>query len=455
MKIWHLQSLFNLWKKLTSGSINRQIFGAVLTVGLFTALVKMTAICKELIVAQKFGTGDDLDAFLIALLVPSFITNVVAGSFNSALIPTYIQVREQKGMKAAQKLFSGALIGSVILLGIMTFLMVVTAPFYLPRIAAGFNAEKLKLTFNLFYAIAPIVVISGIVVIWSAVLNAGERFALAAMSPIITPTVSVIFLLTFKSWGIFALAAGLICGAILEAVLLGSALYKQGISLLPKWYGFDSHLRQVFGQYAPMIAGSFLMCSTNLVDQSMAAMLSPGSVAALNYGNKLVAFPINLTNTALSTAVIPYFSKMVACNDWTGVRRTLQRYMWLISIVTITLTVLLIGFSELIVKILFQRGSFTANDTHLVAYIQSCFALQIPFYVLSILVVRLISAIKANYVLMYGSAINLISNILLNYIFMQKMGIAGIALSTSCVYAISFTFLFSCWCRFSKKYRSN
>jgi len=35
----------------------------------------------KVVVAWRFGIGDTLDAFLIALLVPSFIINVVAGSF--------------------------------------------------------------------------------------------------------------------------------------------------------------------------------------------------------------------------------------------------------------------------------------------------------------------------------------------------------------------------------------
>jgi putative peptidoglycan lipid II flippase len=145
---------------------------------------------------------------------------------------------------------------------------------------------------------------------------------------------------------------------------------------------------------------------------------------------------------------------MVAKNDWMGLHRTLQHYMRLMFVVTVVLTGFLLVFSELIVQILFQRGSFTASDTYLVARIQACFALQIPFYVLSIMIVRLISSIKANQILMYGSAINLIANIILNYIFMQKMGIAGIALSTSCVYAISLAFLYYHWCRLFRKYSS-
>lgn len=436
-----MQKISNIWNKLTSGSINRKIFGAAIIVAALTALVKVAAVVKELVVAWRFGTGDSLDAFLIAFVVPSFIINVVAGSFNAALIPTYIQVREQEGTKAAQRLLSGSTVWSLGLLAITTILMVFTAPLYLPLIASGFSPEKLNLTFQLLCITTPVVLLSGLIVLWGAVLNAGERFAMAALSPVITPAITILFLLASKSWGIFALAASLVCGATLELVLLGAALHRQGISLLPRWYGFDTHLRQVANQFAPMIAGSFLMCSSGLVDQSMAAMLSPGSVAALNYGNRVIAFPITLASTALSTAVIPYFSKMVACDDWTGVRHTLKYYMRLIFAFSVPLTGLLIIFSESIVQILFQRGSFTANDTHLVAQIQAFFALQIPFYVAGMLVVRLISAMRTNQILMYGSACNLVINIVLNYLFTQWLGVSGIALSTSCVYVFSFSLL--------------
>lgn len=435
-----LQRIFERWKKLTSGSINRKIFGAAVIVGFLTAFVKVAAVGKELVVAWRFGTADELDAFLIALVVPSLIVNVVAASFNAALIPTYIKVREQEGQKAAQKLFSSATVWSLGLLAITTILMVTTAPLYLPWIAFGFNTQKLELTFHLLCAIAPIVMLSGIFTIWGAVLNAGERFALAALCPIITPAMTVIFLVGFKSWGIFTLAAGLVVGAVLEIVLIGATLHQQGISLRPRWYGFDTHLRQVASQYAPMIAGSLLICSAGSIDQVMAAMLSPGSVAALNYGNRVIASPISLMSTALSTAVIPYFSKMVACQDWTGVDRTLKHYLRLIFVTTVPLTLLLLIFSEPIVRILFQRGSFTDNDTHIVSQLQSFYALQIPFYIANILVVRLISSLQSNQILMWVSAFNLVINITFNYLFVQWMGIKGIACSTSCVYLFSFLY---------------
>jgi putative peptidoglycan lipid II flippase len=57
------------------------------------------------------------------------------------------------------------------------------------------------------------------------------------------------------------------------------------------------------------------------------------------------------------------------------------------------------------------------------------------------LVVRMISAMRNNQILIWGSACNLIINIGLNYLFMQWLGVAGIALSTSFVYLFSFLFL--------------
>jgi putative peptidoglycan lipid II flippase len=433
-----MQRLLGKWKKLTTGSLNRQIFSAAITVGLMTVLVKLASAAKELVVAWRYGTGDALDAFLIAFLVPSFITSVVAGSFNAALIPTYIRVREQESLETAQKLLSGVTVWSLGLLAIATSLMVMAAPLYLRWIATGFSPDKLNLTFRLLCAIAPIVLLDGMIAIWGAVLNAGERFALAAVSPAITPVITVIFLLVGKSVGIFALAGGLVCGSLLELLLLGAALKRQGMSLRPKWYGFDAHLRQVADQYAPMIAGSFLMSSTVLVGQSMAAMLSPGSLASLNYGSKLITFPMGLATTALGTAVVPFFSTMVVQEDWRGVHFTLKRYLLLIFAISVPLTAGICLFSEPLVQLFFQRGAFTAEDTHLVAHIQTFYALQIPFYIALVFIARLVSAMRLNQVLMWASVLNLLNNIVFNYLFLQKLGIAGIALSTTCVMVSSF-----------------
>ncbi|MBV6623982.1 MAG: polysaccharide biosynthesis C-terminal domain-containing protein [Rivularia sp. (in: Bacteria)] len=455
MKILRLENILIFWKKLTSGSTNRKIFGAAMIVGMGTLFVKVAAMFKELVVAWKFGTGDALDAFLIALLVPSFIINVVAGSLKAALIPTYMQVREKAGRKAAEKLFSGVTLASIVMLMITTALTLLLAPVYLPLIAAGFDREKLDLTFQLTYAISPLIVLSGIQMIWGGVLNAGERFALVAVSPILTPVITILLLLASENWGSFSLVAGLIVGGIAEMAILAVALNRQKISILPKWYGFNSEFIQVATQYAPTVAASFLMCSAIIIDQSMAAMLAPGSVAALTYGNRVVSLPILLVTTGLNAAVVPYFSKMIATEDWSGVNHTLKGYLKLIFSTTIPLTAIVIIFSELIVSLLFQRGSFTASDTRIVANIQNFYALQIPFYVSAVFIVDVIVSLRKSYILMWGSGLNLIANVAGNFIFMHFLGVKGIALSTSCVYLISFSFLLFFALKFLKQSQAN
>ena len=133
---------------------------------------------------------------------------------------------------------------------------------------------------------------------------------------------------------------------------------------------------------------------------------------------------------------------MVADREWKDIRSTIKFYLKLILAIGIPTALLIFGVSENIIQIVFQRGSFTPQDTVAVAPVQALFALQIPFYVASIVVVRLISSMRANHILMWGAAINLIVNVILNIVFIKLMGLKGIALSTACVYLISFVFLF-------------
>ncbi|WP_293055104.1 MULTISPECIES: lipid II flippase MurJ [unclassified Moorena] len=438
MKKQPLHNAFKLWKNISSGSINRQIFGAAAKVTAMTMLVKIASVGKEFVVAWSFGTSNEVDALVMALLFPQFIGNVVARSFKPAFIPTYIREREQQGQQHAQKLLSGAMSYVIGLLILVTILMVAFAPFYLPKIAAGFDSGKIDFTFQIILAVSPLILLKGIVTTWQAVLNSGERFALAAILPIAIPALSIILLVKFSSWGVFALVIALLGGTLIQIIFLGISLRRKGISLIPKLYKLDSKLIEVFRLYGASAAAAFLMGSTKLVDQSMAAMLAPGSVAALSYGYKLTALPLSLVAIGLGTAVTPYFSKMIAREDWRGVKHTLKKYLKLILITTIPLTIILLICSVPIVRILLQRGAFTADDTSLVAQIQALYALQIPFYVGNILVVRLITSMKMNYLITWTCLLNLIVNILCNFLFIQWIGIPGIALSTSLVYVIGF-----------------
>jgi len=157
----------------------------------------------------------------------------------------------------------------------------------------------------------------------------------------------------------------------------------------------------------------------------------------LAYGSKATALLLGIGSIAVSTAVLPHFSRMVAVGDSAGVRHTLRTYTRLILLVTLPLTVILIYYSEPLVRLFLQRGAFTQADTHLVSQVQAIYLLQVPLVVLSILFVRVISALKANHLLLWGTVINLILTLVFNYIFLQWFQVVGIALATSLMFLIS------------------
>jgi putative peptidoglycan lipid II flippase len=427
-----------LWRMLRAD----RVLIAIGVVAGITLGVRAVSVVRELLVARAFGVSNALDAFVIAYLVPSFAITVVAGSMTAALIPTYVAVREQRGGEAAERLLSGALFIALVLITLVTAVLAATVPLFLHLLASGFSPEKLDMTEHLTYLLLPLIALSGLSAVLVGVLNAGERFAIAALTPAVTSlVVSLFVVLLAAKWGIYVVGVGFVAGGCLELVVLGMAVRHRKVSIRPRWIGWNEDLRTVAQQYAPLVVGAVLMSSTLLIDQAMASTLGAGSVSSLNYGSRLVTLFTGIGAIAVGTAVTPYFSLMIARGDWLGVRTVLRRYLGVVFLVTLPVAAVLCSFSEPIVRMLLQRGAFSASDTSRVAAIQSLFAIQIPFYVAGILVVRLISCFRMSKILMWGCAVSAILNFALNYVLMRSIGVSGIALSTSLVYCTAFGFL--------------
>lgn len=440
-RLFMFSPLKDRWQDWSKMSINREIFSAALSIAVVTVLVKGVFIYKEVVQAWLFGTGKEMDSFLMALVLPNFVIFVIAGSFNAAFIPTYIQVKEQQGEEAAQRLLSSTIFLTMAALAVlMMALLLIARP--LVETLSDFTPIQTKFTMRLFYCITPAVFLNGMVIICSAVLNAEKQFVAAALTPLLTPLLTLLLLVLTPSWRIYCLAAGLNLGGLVELFVLGAALSKQGIYLRPRWGNYNAPLRQVGRQSLPMLMGSLMMNSSAIIDQSMATTLGPGNLAALNYAAKFIAFPLGLGTTALATAAIPHLSSMVAARKWIAIQHTCRRYLRLIFVTMVPLTIVFVASSKWLVRVCFERGSFNPNDTVLVSGIQSLAALQIPFYVAGIFMVRLVSAMKLNQILMWVGIMNLFLKVILNYIFMEWLGVAGVALSTSCVYFCSFLVVF-------------
>lgn len=423
-------------------SVNKRIFRAATAIALATIGVKIATTAKDLAVAHGFGRDDSLDAFLFAFMLPAFALNLIVGAVSAAFVPVLIETRQKQGADIAQRLLSSTIFLTGIALLAVAIFLALLAPLYLPLLGHSFSPEKQWLTRKFLYCLAPWLVFSGLSTFMGSVLNAIEKFATPALIPILTPLVVVLCIVFWPhSNSGLALAVGTVAGSFLEAAFIYHQLKKHHIMAGLRWLGFDQPLRSVLSQTGPMMAGCLLMGATPVVDQVMGAVLGPGSVSALSYGNKIPSGLLAIGATALSTAILPYFSQMAVAKDWKGCRHTIKRYSILIFLLAVPITLGLFFFSRPLIRMLFQHGAFNSTDTVVVSQVQRFYCLQIPFYVVSMLFVRFISAIRRNDVLMYAAAINLVVDIGMNLVLMRILGVAGIALSTAIVTLGSAIFL--------------
>ena len=415
-------------------AVSWRVLFQMLTVGASTGLVKMAGAAKVVTTARAFGTSDGLDAYLVAFLLPAFVCDTLAGSLTSSLVPTFIEVRELQGRDAAIRLYRSVLAAGTGLLAAAALLVGVFAPWIFRLLASSFDRNKIALTCSLFWVMLPTVPLSAMSTAWRAILNTEGRFALPAMLPALTPVASIALLFAFgRTWGVYTLALGTLAGGLAEVALLAVAMLRRGHPILPRWYGRDRALDQVMAQYLPVVASILLLGGSPLIDQSIAAMLSSGSVAALSYGTRVSAVLIAMGPGAVATAILPHFSRLTVNPDWDHLRHSLRSYAGIILAVTLPVVALLILFSEPMVRLFFERGRFTGAATELVTRIQRFSLLQIPAAMVMALALRLVSSMKANRLLARVAAFYAVLNLALDFVLARTLGVAGIPLSTAIV----------------------
>ncbi len=427
--------------------MNRAILRAAVSVGAAGIFVKILATIKEVAVASVYGRSDAMDAFLAAALIPSLLVNLISESMNQALVPTLVRVREQEGRERAQQLLSSSMLWMCLLLAAASAVMALAARGFFPLIASHFAPAKLTLAMHLFYGLLPIVLITGIATNCTAVLNTVDRFAVPALTPMVISIAIILGALFYGGrFGIWAMVWSTLIGSLLHAVIVAWMMESRGYRFRLQWHGMDESTREVAGQYGPVLLSSVVSSGGLLVDQAMAAMLIAGSVSALVYANRFVSVVLTLLAGAISTAIVPYLSRMIAFHDWNGCRHTLRTWVRLTALVSVPITVLLIASARPLVRVALQHGQFGPRDTAVVASVLAMYAIQIPFFVVSRVYYRFVVAMRRTDLILYCGILNLGLDIVLNVVLMRWFGVAGIALATS-LWTVSTFFYLWYWSR--------
>jgi putative peptidoglycan lipid II flippase len=416
------------------GALGREVLRGTAAVTGIGIAVKATAVGKEMVVAHAFGASGALDAYLVALAVPSFALTIFATSFATALVPEIVarQRADPDGGVAFIRHVIGISLCGVVLL---TLGLALLGPAILGIIGFGFDPAHLALARGIYFTLLPVFFFGTLTTVFGAIANARRRFAVPAATPaIIVAAMLLLLVLRAADWGVYALAAGTSLGFALETVALALFLRRADLPWRPAWQpSLQSRPWQVLRGTGPLVGGAIFMGGATVLDQAMVTSLEPGDVALLSYGSRLTAVVVTLIG-ALATVSLPYFSTLVAERDWRGVRRTLVQLAAWIAIATVPVALAIGAASEALMRIMFERGAFTRMDTAAAAWVQTLCAVQIPFYVLTLVAMRAITAMGRNHAVAALSFLFLSVNAAGNFLLMHRMGVGGIALATSIAY---------------------
>ncbi|WP_276166279.1 murein biosynthesis integral membrane protein MurJ [Zobellia alginiliquefaciens] len=414
----------------------------IILVGIITFIIKGLGFFKETIVASNFGLTEVLDTFFIAILVPTFISNVFLGAYQSVFVPNYIAELKIKGDRASFQ--SSGFIVTLLVSIFFMFIAYLATDVFLENLYPGHDTEFYTLVKQQFYLMLPCVVFWGFSSLFGALLNIASAYRLSSFANALTP-ISVILSLFFLKdiLGAKVLAFGTLVGSALSFIyLLTLATSKKLIALAPP--NFNNRNIKILFRQIPAKVGSGLLTGLNpVVDQFFAAKLAIGSIAALNYGLKIPAFITGLVTIAISNVMLPYFSKSIF-EDKNKTYSILFKSLKIVFLGVSILVILGFFFSEEIIEILFERKEFTKNDTIVVSQIQQIFLVYLPFSISGMLMVNFLTSINKNAIMAYTALVAVFLNLLFDFLLIEHYAIIGIALSTTIIVILKnvYTFIY-------------
>ncbi|NRB58882.1 MAG: polysaccharide biosynthesis C-terminal domain-containing protein [Winogradskyella sp.] len=429
-------------------ALRNPVLKSMLIVGAITFLVKALAFFKETIVAGKFGLNEVIDTFIIAALIPTFVNSVFISSVTNLFIPNYIVELKNKGNKSS---FQSIVFIIVILISLVSSVFILLSIDYiLDIIYPNQPQENYLLVKNQLFIILPCLFFWGIDAVLAGLLEVENRFLVSTSAGLFPLITMIVFLFCFiDQFGEMVLAYGTLAGAIASFLYLMFFSFKYKYVAIGKPI-FNKNSRQMIRQLPPKVSSGFLSVMNNFVDQFFAGQLVVGSLAALNYGNRIPAFFVAIVIMSLGNVLLPHFSRLVS-EDLKSAYNYLFKVLKWVFISVLIVSVIVGFFSEFIIELWLERDQFTSDDTNKVSFIQQILLVHVPFYLCTLILVKFLTSINKNNFMAWISLANLILNILLNIILIKYYDVFGLAMSTSLVLIISSCFYFGYTYRQYKK----
>jgi putative peptidoglycan lipid II flippase len=406
-------------------------------IGSLTLLSRVLGFLRDMAIAYVLGAGYKADVFFVAFRIPNLFRRLYAeGSLSLPYMPemgkAYALSDDVRFSGLANSLggFAAFFYLSLTLLG------VTVAPLFVSLLAPGFvgSGAKWHLTVKLTRWLFPYVFCIGVAGFVMALLNTHEHFAAPAAAPSLL-NLSMLGLLGIGGYFKLAPEWSLTWGVFLGGFLQVAFQFHWARPLVVRWslarWWRSPEVSAVLRLLVPTVLGAAVYHLNIFIATLFASFLTVGSISYLYYAERLVQFPLGLFGGAISTSVLPRFTRQTALGEWADFRQQVVEALELVWFLTIPAAAGLWAIRVPLIRLLFERGEFNGISTLMTADALGYFAFGLWAVAGFRVLVGAWYALGRAYVTVWTGVGALAINVLLSIFLVGPLGHSGLALAIS------------------------
>jgi putative peptidoglycan lipid II flippase len=408
-----------------------------------TGLSRIAGLVREIVAASYFGVKGPMSAFTIAFQVPNLVRSLFADqAIQAALVPVFTELLEKGERRDAFRLVSTLIFVALLILGAITGIFILAAPWVMHLFAPGFEGELYDLTVALSRILFPILIMLGVSGLVVGILNSYERFAVFALAPLFwnVAIIAVLFGLApaFPEGDeIYAYAIGVVVGTAIQLAILCWDLRHTPFRLQRVFEWRSPLVRRVLLLMLPVTISLGLINVNLVINSLVGTLVSDQAPAAIDKAFRIYMLPQGMFSVALTTVIYPTLSKFAARGALDDLRSTTANGMRQIVLLLLPATAAILVLSEPMIQLVYQRGEFDASQTDLVATALFWFAFSLPFNGLFLLLTRTFFSLQRPWVPTAISALNLVITAGAAFALYRPFGVGGIVAATGIATAAS------------------
>lgn len=405
-----------------------------------TAISRILGLVRESVFAFLFGAGFSTDAFNAAFRIPNLLRDLFAETaLSAAYIPVLSEVK-QKSREEQNKLASNIFLILLIVVGIVVVAGIVFSPQLVRIITYGFGAvpNKLALTARLTALMFPFLLFIALAAWAMGYLNTEKEFFVPSVAPAFFNIISIAFPVILYTYltqrgmdPIFGMAIGVTAGGFMQFGIQLPRLYRSGFRFHLYLNLRDPYLKRIFLLFIPVAFGLAASRINVTVDLFLISFLQERSMTWLNYAFRVMHLPLGLFGVAVGTVALPTISQQVAENRHADVRDTFFDSLKLVLFLTVSSALIIAFLSHPVIRLIYERGRFTAFDTVATTRALILYIVGIPFIAGIRNCAAAFYAYKDTRTPMIASFIAVGIHIVLSVILMRIIGFLAFPLSTT------------------------